>query len=160
MRFAFTIDRKLLKETFIHGQRRAVGRQEVDPSHEQPQITHLLRVACRRCSGTVEISEGRSIRLYGQDAIWRDVGQCLLDNTCLLLMVASTKTAVAVIRLTASGWRRSIIQPSLGGDRSPGHYGEAARCTGNYASLLRSKPAAPSQETSGNLSRCLSKVMG
>lgn len=43
---------------------------------------HLLRVSCRRCGRTVEIQRADAIRLYGPDAIWRDVGQRLLDNTC------------------------------------------------------------------------------
>lgn len=47
---------------------------------EIPQ--HLLRVECRRCSRTVEIQKVDAIRLYGERAIWRDVGQRLLDDTC------------------------------------------------------------------------------
>ncbi|MDA9495523.1 hypothetical protein [Bradyrhizobium sp. CCBAU 11361] len=47
---------------------------------EIPQ--HLLRVGCRRCGRTVEIQKVDAARLYGPDAIWRDVGQRLLDNTC------------------------------------------------------------------------------
>ena len=47
---------------------------------EIPQ--HLLRVSCRRCSRTVEIQKVDAIRLYGQRAIWKDVGQRLLDDTC------------------------------------------------------------------------------
>jgi hypothetical protein len=47
---------------------------------EIPQ--HLLRVSCRRCGRTVEIQKADAIRLYGKVAIWRDVGQRLLDNTC------------------------------------------------------------------------------
>ena len=43
---------------------------------------HLLRVACRRCGRTVEIQKGDALRLYGADAVWKDVGQRLLDNTC------------------------------------------------------------------------------
>ena len=43
---------------------------------------HLLRVACRRCGRTVEIQKADAARLYGPDAIWKDVGQRLLDNTC------------------------------------------------------------------------------
>lgn len=43
---------------------------------------HLLRVGCRRCGRTVEIQKVDAIRLYGPDAIWRDIGQRLLDNTC------------------------------------------------------------------------------
>ncbi|MBB4426600.1 hypothetical protein GGD66_005170 [Bradyrhizobium sp. CIR48] len=44
---------------------------------------HLLRVSCRRCARTVEIQKVDVIRLYGQNAIWRDVGQRLLNNTCI-----------------------------------------------------------------------------
>lgn len=43
---------------------------------------HLLRVGCRRCARLIEIQKADAVRLYGQDAIWRDVGQRLLDNTC------------------------------------------------------------------------------
>jgi hypothetical protein len=43
---------------------------------------HLLRVGCRRCGRIVEIQKVDALRLYGPDAIWRDVGQRLLDNTC------------------------------------------------------------------------------
>jgi hypothetical protein len=43
---------------------------------------HLLRVSCRRCKRTVEIQKVDAIRLYGQRAIWNDVGQRLLDDTC------------------------------------------------------------------------------
>ncbi|MGM4877662.1 hypothetical protein AB7645_41235 [Bradyrhizobium sp. 956_D2_N1_5] len=43
---------------------------------------HILRVGCRRCGRTVEIQKVDATRLYGPDAIWRDVGQRLLDNTC------------------------------------------------------------------------------
>lgn len=43
---------------------------------------HLLRVGCRRCGRNVEIQKVDAVRLYGPDAIWKDVGQRLLDNTC------------------------------------------------------------------------------
>lgn len=43
---------------------------------------HLLRVACRRCGKTVEIQKVDAARLYGSDALWKTVGQRLLDNTC------------------------------------------------------------------------------
>lgn len=43
---------------------------------------HLLRVGCSRCGRVVEIQKVDATRLYGPDAIWRDVGQRLLDNTC------------------------------------------------------------------------------
>ncbi|MEH2612951.1 hypothetical protein [Bradyrhizobium sp. AZCC 1693] len=42
---------------------------------------HLLRVGCRRCRRIVEIQKADAIRLYGQDAAWKDVGQRLLDDT-------------------------------------------------------------------------------
>jgi hypothetical protein len=41
---------------------------------------HLLRVACRRCGRTVEIQKADAVRLAG--AVWKDVGQRLLDDTC------------------------------------------------------------------------------
>ncbi|MET4278534.1 hypothetical protein ABIB68_006831 [Bradyrhizobium sp. F1.2.2] len=44
--------------------------------------SHLLRIACRRCSRTVEIQKVDAVRLYGPDATWRSVSQRLLDNTC------------------------------------------------------------------------------
>lgn len=43
---------------------------------------HLLRVGCRRCNRTVEIQMVDAVRLYGRDALWKDVGERLLDNTC------------------------------------------------------------------------------
>jgi len=47
---------------------------------EIPQ--HVLRVFCRRCERIVEIQNADAIRLYGQQANWKEVGQRLLDNTC------------------------------------------------------------------------------
>jgi hypothetical protein len=43
---------------------------------------HVLRVACSRCGRTVEIQRLDAVRLYGPDAVWKVVGQRLLDNTC------------------------------------------------------------------------------
>lgn len=43
---------------------------------------HLLRVSCRRCGRTVEIQTIDAIRLYTGNAVWKDVAQRLLDNTC------------------------------------------------------------------------------
>lgn len=45
---------------------------------------HLLRVGCRRCGRTVEIQKIDAARLYGPEAVWRDVGQRLLGNTCTI----------------------------------------------------------------------------
>ena len=43
---------------------------------------HVLRVSCRRCERTVEIQTADAIRLYSGNAVWKDVAQRLLDNTC------------------------------------------------------------------------------
>jgi hypothetical protein len=43
---------------------------------------HVLRVACRRCLRTVEIQTVDALRLFGANALWKDVGQRLLDDTC------------------------------------------------------------------------------
>jgi hypothetical protein len=43
---------------------------------------HLLRVSCRRCGRIAEIQKADAVRLYGREAVWKEVGQRLLDNTC------------------------------------------------------------------------------
>lgn len=43
---------------------------------------HILRVRCRRCARVVEIQKVDAARLYGREALWKDVGRRLLDNTC------------------------------------------------------------------------------
>jgi hypothetical protein len=43
---------------------------------------HVLRVNCRRCDRTVEIQTADAVRLYGRNAVWKDVAQRLLDDTC------------------------------------------------------------------------------
>jgi hypothetical protein len=43
---------------------------------------HVLRVSCRRCERIVEIQTADAVRLYGEHAIWKDVGQRLLDSRC------------------------------------------------------------------------------
>jgi hypothetical protein len=42
---------------------------------------HILRVGCRRCGRTVEIQKADAVRLYGLAAVWKAVGQRLLDDT-------------------------------------------------------------------------------
>jgi hypothetical protein len=42
----------------------------------------VLRVCCRRCERTVEIQTIDAVRLFGGNAIWKDVAQRLLDDTC------------------------------------------------------------------------------
>ncbi|MET4717259.1 hypothetical protein ABIF63_001365 [Bradyrhizobium japonicum] len=44
---------------------------------------HLLRVGCRRYSRLVEIQKADAARLYGPEALWKDVARRLLDNTCV-----------------------------------------------------------------------------
>ena len=43
---------------------------------------HVLRVSCSRCGRTVEIQTADAVRLAGPDALWKNVGQRLLDDTC------------------------------------------------------------------------------
>ena len=43
---------------------------------------HVLRISCRRCERTVEIQTADAVRLYGGNAVWKDVARRLLDNTC------------------------------------------------------------------------------
>ncbi|WP_320416088.1 hypothetical protein [Bradyrhizobium roseum] len=43
---------------------------------------HILRVSCSRGGRTVEIQKADAVRLYGPAAVWKAVGQRLLDDTC------------------------------------------------------------------------------
>jgi hypothetical protein len=43
---------------------------------------HVLRLGCRRCGRIVEIQKADAVRLAGPQAVWRNVGQRLLDDTC------------------------------------------------------------------------------
>ena len=43
---------------------------------------HVLRIGCGRCERIVEIQTADAIRLYGRKAVWKDVAQRLLDDTC------------------------------------------------------------------------------
>ena len=43
---------------------------------------HVLRVECLRCFRIVEIQKADAVRFYGPHAVWKDVGQRLLDQTC------------------------------------------------------------------------------
>ncbi|MBB4395100.1 hypothetical protein [Bradyrhizobium sp. ERR14] len=38
---------------------------------------HVLRISCRRCERTVEIQTADAVRLYGSNALWKDVAQRL-----------------------------------------------------------------------------------
>jgi hypothetical protein len=43
---------------------------------------HVLRISCRRCERTVEIQTADAVRFYGKNAVWKQVAQRLLDDTC------------------------------------------------------------------------------
>jgi hypothetical protein len=43
---------------------------------------HVLRVECSRCFRIVEIEKPDAVKFYGPHAVWKDVGQRLLDQTC------------------------------------------------------------------------------
>src|SRR3979411_1481555 len=43
---------------------------------------HVLRVECLRCFRIVEIQKADATRFYGPHAVWKDVRQRLLDQTC------------------------------------------------------------------------------
>jgi len=43
---------------------------------------HLLRVECLRCLRVVEIQKADAVRLYGAHAVFKDVGQTLLEYSC------------------------------------------------------------------------------
>lgn len=41
-----------------------------------------LRVECIRCFRIVEIQHADAVQLYGQHAVWKDIGLYLLDDGC------------------------------------------------------------------------------
>jgi hypothetical protein len=43
---------------------------------------HVLRLSCRRCDRTVEIQTVDAVKLYGEHAIWKEIGMKLLDDGC------------------------------------------------------------------------------
>lgn len=43
---------------------------------------HVLRVECARCFRIVEIQKTDVVRFYGPHAVWKNVAQRLLDQTC------------------------------------------------------------------------------
>ncbi|QWG13647.1 hypothetical protein KMZ29_02605 [Bradyrhizobium sediminis] len=43
---------------------------------------HVLRVECMRCFRIIEIQKADAVKYYGPHAVWKDVGQRLLDQTC------------------------------------------------------------------------------
>jgi hypothetical protein len=52
-------------------------------SHPLNEIAqNVLRVSCNRCGRIIEIQKADAARIYGPQAIWKDVALRLLDNTC------------------------------------------------------------------------------
>jgi hypothetical protein len=43
---------------------------------------HVLRVECVRCFRIVKTQKSDAVRLYGPHAVWKEVTQRLLDQTC------------------------------------------------------------------------------
>lgn len=64
------------------------SRVETKPRHSAAALRlcqisrHVLRLGCSRCGRLVEIQKVDATRLYGADAVWKEVGQRLLANTC------------------------------------------------------------------------------
>jgi len=69
-------------DSVLNDPRAAITGAELRQRHLSEIQRHLLRVNCRRCERTVEIQTADAIRLYGRNALWTDVAQRLLDNTC------------------------------------------------------------------------------
>ena len=69
-------------EAVLKDQRAAATTSQVQQRRLSEITRHVLRVVCRRCERIVEIQRADAVRLYGADAIWKNVGQRLLDNTC------------------------------------------------------------------------------
>ena len=73
-------------QSLLDDPRAAGPRAASDPSAAALRLDqisqHILRVGCRRCGRIVEIQKADAARLYGPDAIWKTVGQRLLDTTC------------------------------------------------------------------------------
>jgi len=56
---------------------------------------HVLRVSCRRCERTVE-QTADAVRLFGGNAIWKDVARRLLDDTTTHRQVRSRRVLAGV----------------------------------------------------------------
>lgn len=59
---------------------------QVGPSERSLRLDqipkNLLRVGCRRCNRVIEIQKVDAVRLFGREALWKNVAERLLDNTC------------------------------------------------------------------------------
>jgi hypothetical protein len=69
-------------ESILKDPRAGATGAQMQPRRLSEIQRHILRISCRRCERTVEIQTVDAMRLYGANAIWKDVAQRLLDNTC------------------------------------------------------------------------------
>jgi hypothetical protein len=69
-------------ESVLKDRRAAATGSRMRQRHLSEIQRHVLRISCRRCERTVEIQTADAVRLYGRSAVWKDVAQRLLDNTC------------------------------------------------------------------------------
>jgi hypothetical protein len=69
-------------ESVLRDPRAGAAGAQMRQRHLSEIQRHVLRVSCRRCERTVEIQTADAVRLYGGNAVWKDVAQRLLDNTC------------------------------------------------------------------------------
>jgi hypothetical protein len=69
-------------ESLLRDPRAGVTGTQLRQRHLSEIQRHVLRISCRRCERTVEIQTADAVRLYGGNAVWKDVAQRLLDNTC------------------------------------------------------------------------------
>ena len=69
-------------ESVLKDPRTGATTAEMRRRHLSEIQRHVLRVSCRRCARIVEIQTADAVRLYGGNAVWKDVAQRLLDNTC------------------------------------------------------------------------------
>jgi hypothetical protein len=69
-------------DSVLSDPRAAITGAELRQRHLSEIQRNVLRVNCRRCERTVEIQTADAVRLYGRNALWKDVAQRILDNTC------------------------------------------------------------------------------
>lgn len=70
-------------EAVLNDPRGAIAPRARTEERRLSEITqHVLRISCRRCQRIIEIQKADAIRLYGSQAVWKEVGPRLLDDTC------------------------------------------------------------------------------
>jgi hypothetical protein len=45
-------------------------------------VPHIFGVECLKCFRIIEVQTADAVRLYGDEAVWRDVGKDLLEGGC------------------------------------------------------------------------------